>query len=141
MRSRTTRQFDAQVEQELLDLLNRDEHVQLAYLFGSAAKRGLRFDSDLDVGIASSGGPLQPALLRATAQKITAFSGRAADVVDLRVAPLALLRAALVEGRQLLSSDPALLHVLRLRLVHETEDFLPYQRRLLEERRRRWTGT
>jgi len=141
MRIHTSEQFDPGIEKRLVDLLNHEGSVQLAILFGSASRQALRFESDLDVGIASGGGPLQSAVLRATARKITEISGRPADVVDLRVAPIALLRAALVEGRLLLCADRAILHALQRRLVHETEDFLPYQRRLLEERRRRWTGT
>jgi predicted nucleotidyltransferase len=125
----------------LIDLLGRNEAVQVACLFGSGARQGLRFQSDLDVAVASSGGPLAPAALREIARQIAEATGRAADVVDLAVASAPVLRAALVEGRQLLCADPALLFALRRRLVYEAEDFLPYQRRLLEERRRRWTGT
>ncbi len=45
-----------------------------------------------------------------------------------------------IHGMQLRTPRGLEAHAER-RLVYETEDFLPYQRRLLEERRRRWTGT
>ncbi len=141
MQPRTTRRLEAHTERRLVELLSRDGFVQLAYLFGSGARQGLRFESDLDVGVASSLGPLSPAVLQSAAQQIAEATGRPADVVDLAAASAPVLRAAMVEGRQLLSTDRALLLALQRRLVYETEDFLPYQRRLLEERRRRWTGT
>lgn len=141
MQLRTTRGLEAHTERRLVELLSRDGFVQLAYLFGSGARQGLRFESDLDLGVASSRGPLSPAALRDIAQRITEATGRPADVADLAAASAPVLRAAMVEGRQLLCADRALLLAMQRRLVYETEDFLPYQRRLLAERRRRWTGT
>ena len=115
--------------------------MQVAYLFGSGAQGRLRFESDLDVGVGSTRGPLSPDELRRIGQEIAAVTGRAADVVDLTGASAPVLQAALVKGRQLLSTDPGLLLALHRCLVYEAEDFLPYQRRLLDQRRLRWTGT
>lgn len=125
----------------LAELCARDGRVQLAYLFGSGARGRLRFESDLDLGVASSSGPLAPAALREIAERIVERTGRAADVIDLAVAPIPLLRTALIGGRLLLCTDRSLVLALRRRLVYESADFLPYQRRLLEERRRRWIAT
>jgi predicted nucleotidyltransferase len=141
MQLRATLRLDPDAEQRLVERLSRDRFVQVAYLFGSGVRQRLRFDSDLDIGVASSLGPLSPAEMRSVAQQIAEVTGRAADVVDLASASAPVLRAAMVEGRQLFCLDRARLLALQRRLVYETEDFLPYQRRLLDERRRRWIGT
>jgi predicted nucleotidyltransferase len=125
----------------VLNVLARTPAVQVAYLFGSAARGRLRFSSDLDLAVASNRGPLSAGELQGIRDGVAIAAGRAADVVDLAQASAPVLRAALAGGRQLLCTDRKLLLALRMRLVHETEDFLPYQRRLLAERRRRWTGT
>ncbi|MCX7960490.1 MAG: nucleotidyltransferase domain-containing protein [Burkholderiales bacterium] len=129
------------VERVLTELLAGEASVQFACLFGSAAQRRLRFESDLDVGLASAGGALSPSVLREISARIAERTGRGADVVDLAVAPIPVLRAALANGRRLLCKDRSLVLRLLRRLVYESEDFLPYQRRLLEERRRRWIAT
>lgn len=141
MQHRATPRLGPDAEQRLAELLSRNRFVQVAYLFGSGVRQRLRFESDLDIGVACSLGPLSPAEMRSVAQQVSEATGRPADVADLASASAPVLRAALVEGRQLLCTDRALLLALRRRLVYETEDFLPYQRRLLDERRRRWTGT
>lgn len=141
MQLRATPRLGPDAEQRLAELLSRNRLVQVAYLFGSGVRQRLRFESDLDIGVASSLGPLSPAEMRGVAQQVSEATGRPADVADLASASAPVLRAAMVEGRQLLCTDRALLLALRRRLVYETEDFLPYQRRLLDERRRRWTGT
>ena len=133
--------LEPEAQQRLAELLSRNRFVQVAYLFGSGVRQRLRFDSDLDIGVASSLGPLSPAEIRSAARQVAEATGRPADVVDLASASAPVLRAAMVEGRQLFCLDRALLLALQRRLVYETEDFLPYQRRLLDERRHRWTGT
>jgi predicted nucleotidyltransferase len=141
MQLRATPRLGPDAEQRLAELLSRNRFVQVAYLFGSGVRQRLRFESDLDIGVASSLGPLSPSEMRSVAQQVSAATGRPADVADLASASAPVLRAAMVEGRQLLCTDRGLLLALRRRLVYETEDFLPYQSRLLDERRRRWTGT
>ena len=141
MQLRSNRPLESDAEQRLVELLRRTRAVQVAYLFGSGAQGRLRFESDLDIGVGSTRGPLSSAEIRNIGQEIAAVTGRPADVVDLTCASAPVLRAALVKGRQLLSTDRGLLLALHRRLVYETEDFLPYQRRLLDQRRLRWTGT
>lgn len=141
MQIRSNRPLELDAEKRLIEVLKRGGTVQVAYLFGSGAQGRLRFESDVDVGVASTRGPLSPDEIRRIGQEIAVLTGRPADVVDLVCASAPVLRAALVNGRQLLCTDRGLLLALRRRLVYETEDFLPYQRRLLDQRRLRWTGT
>ena len=51
------RQFLEEAIQLRVERLSRDRFVQVAYLFGSGVRQRLRFDSDLDIGVASSLGP------------------------------------------------------------------------------------
>ncbi len=141
MQLRSNRPLESDAEQRLVELLRRTRTVQVAYLFGSGAQGRLRFESDLDIGVGSTHGPLSSDEIHRIGQEIAVVAGRPADFVDLTCASAPVLRAALVKGRQLLCADRGLLFALHRRLVYETEDFLPYQRRLLDQRRLRWTGT
>jgi len=135
------RPHDETVAPKLADVLRRSGMVQVVYLFGTGARGPLRFESDLDLGVASSNGPIGRSDLRRIAHHTIEATGRPADVIDLRAASAPVLRTALLHGRRLFCLDRGLLLALVRRLVYETEDFLPYQRRLLEERRRRWIAT
>lgn len=138
---RDEHRYEETIAPKLADVLQRGGAVQAAYLLGTGARGTLRFDSDIDLGVASSNGPLGRSVLRRIAGETTGATGRPADVIDLRVASAPVLRAALIDGRRLFCLDRNLTFALLRRLVYETEDFLPYQRRLLEERRRRWIAT
>ena len=135
------RRYDGAIARELANALLRVGGVQVAYLLGTGVRRALRFESDIDVGVASSNGPLDRPALRRIATEMTGATGRPADVIDLRLASVPILRAALVDGRRLFCLDRDLPLALLRRLVYETGDFLPYQRRLLERRCRRWIAT
>lgn len=141
MQPGSNRQLSPDVEQRLVEYLTRSRLVQVAYLFGSGAQGRLRFGSDVDIGVGAARGPLGPDEMRRIGEALAAIAGRPVDIVDLTCASAPVLRAALVKGRQLLVADRELLLGLHRRLVYETEDFLPYQRRLLDQRRLRWTGT
>tara|TARA_R110000822_G_scaffold41092_33_gene111619 strand:- start:342 stop:851 length:510 start_codon:yes stop_codon:yes gene_type:complete len=123
----------AQIEKILAD----HPQVQLAYLFGSLASGQERPDSDADVAVQMAA-PLsindKMQLIEALAQA----SGRAIDLIDLRKAGEPLLGQILQHGIRLKGSD-ALHAELVSRHVFNTEDFLPYLRRILAERRKAWT--
>jgi predicted nucleotidyltransferase len=83
MQRRATPQLEPAAERRLAELLSRTRFVPGAYLFGSGVRQRLRFKSDLDIGVASSLGPLSPAALRSVAQSVSEATGRSADVADL----------------------------------------------------------
>jgi predicted nucleotidyltransferase len=68
MQLRATPQLEPAAERRLAELLSRNRFVQGAYLFGSGVRQRQRFESDLDIGVASSLGPISPAELRSVAQ-------------------------------------------------------------------------
>lgn len=122
---------------ELSVLLEQQEDLLLAVLFGSVARGTAQPDSDVDIAVL---GPraLDVRRRQELIDAIAQVTGRPVDLVDLRLAGVALLRAVLTEGRRLFCKDEtAWLHLLS-RMVTDAEDFLPAQEQLLRERRERW---
>lgn len=114
------------------------EALRLGLLFGSAARGELGPDSDLDVAVLAER-VLDPAQKRALIEGLARASGRAVDVVDLATVGEPLLGRILAEGRRLFGRDEDYA-ALVVRDLFEKADFLPYQQRILEERRRKWIG-
>lgn len=121
-----------------IEWLARRDGLRLGLLFGSAARGELRPDSDLDIAVLGEH-VLVPEEKRALIEGLARHSGRAADVVDLATIGEPLLGRILSEGRRLFGSDEDFA-ALVVRDLFEKADFLPYQQRILEERRRKWIG-
>lgn len=64
--------------------------------------------------------------------------GRPVDLVDLRDAGVAVMRAALRDGRVLVCRDRRDYEFLLSKMVTDAEDFLPGLERLQAERRKVW---
>lgn len=122
----------------LLLALDAGPPLELALLFGSAAQARLRPDSDLDIAVLAQA-PLTVDEKSALIESLGRRFGRPVDVVDLAVAGEPLVSQVLATGRRLLGSDEAYAAVL-VRSLADRVDFLPYQRRILDERRRLWIG-
>ena len=123
----------------LAQRLGGERDLRVAIVFGSVASGAAGFDSDVDVAVMMErrmSGERRMALL----QLIEAATGRPVDLVDLRDAGVAVMRAALNDGRVLVCRDPRDLDMLRSKMVTDAEDFLPGLERLLAERRRTWIG-
>lgn len=120
------------------DVLDAQANVSLAYVYGSLARGEARPESDLDIAVQSQG-LLDPSARIALVDALALATGRAIDLVDLRLAGEPLLGEILRDGIRLKGSveDHAQLMV---RHIFDTEDFVPYQRRILQERRRAWTS-
>lgn len=119
--------------------LEREADLRVAIVFGSVASGEAGFDSDVDVAVMMERRMSAERRL-ALLQLIEAATGRPVDLVDLRDAGVAVMRAALNEGRVLVCRDPRDLDMLRSKMVTDAEDFLPGLERLLAERRRKWIG-
>lgn len=111
--------------------------LKLAILFGSAATGGMRPDSDIDLAVLTEA-ELEADQKMALIGDIAEATGRTVDLVDLRRAGEPLL-GQILKGIRLVGSDND--HAeLALRHLYANEDFMPYVRRILEERRRSWIG-
>lgn len=123
--------------QALAARLAAEPDVRFATVFGSVAAGTAGFDSDVDVAVMLERRMTterRMALIEAVAE----VAGRPVDLVDLRDAGVAVMRAALDEGRVLLCRDRRDLDYLRSKAVTDAEDFLPGLERLYAERRKAW---
>lgn len=119
-------------------VLDEQPSVRLAYVFGSLAKGSARPDSDADVAVLGSS-PLDAATRVALIDALALTTGRAIDLVDLHIAGEPLLGEILRGGIRIKGSDEEHARLIT-RHIFDTEDFVPYQQRLLRERREAWTG-
>lgn len=112
--------------------------IELAVLFGSAARGQERPDSDVDLAVAA-GCALTAEEKMALVEALAERTGRPIDLVDLRTAPEPLLGQILRHGRRLLGSNSAF-GALISRHLFEQADFMPYRTRVLAQRRAAWIG-
>jgi len=87
------------------DLFGGEERRLLAvYLYGSAARDGLRKDSDVDLAFLGTSSPPVLTILR-SASALEGVLGRAVDLVDLRQAPTVLRAQVVAKGRRIHTGD------------------------------------
>lgn len=113
--------------------------IRFAMLFGSAARDQAGSDSDLDIAVLGTH-RLDADERMTLVGELASLTGRPVDLVDLYDRPMPLLRSVLLHGVPVHRPDPAAHGELLSRMLADTEDFLPYRDRILEQRRRRWTG-
>ena len=118
--------------------LNSIPDIRQAYLFGSLAKGAARMESDADIAISTSH-PLLPEQRLELIEQLAALSGRAVDLIDLNLAGEPLLGEILNHGIRLKGTDSQHAELIK-RHIFDSEDFLPYVRRMLKERRQSWTA-
>lgn len=110
-------------------LLEDTPDVRLAVLFGSAAKRGLRSDSDIDIGLSLKRGThLTPAVSAAVAR----VARRPVDVVLLDDAPPLLRFEIARDGVVLVERDPHGWADFRARAMVDWWDWAPTARMMHE---------
>lgn len=112
--------------------------LRLVVLFGSVATGRARADSDLDIAVRAER-PLSPEQRLTLIGELAEATGRPVDLVDLATVGEPLLGQILTHGIRLLGSDEQFARLLVQHLMDEA-DFLPYRRRILEERRKAWIG-
>ena len=120
------------------NVLDRHTDIELAYVFGSIAKGTATPTSDLDIAIQTATQlNVQAKLL--FMEEFAEATGRAIDLIDLRNAGEPLLGEILRDGVRLKGSNSAHAQTVS-RHLFDSADFLPYVRRMLAERRQRWTN-
>jgi predicted nucleotidyltransferase len=114
------------------------DHVQLALVFGSVAKGTARPDSDLDIAIEAQE-PLLATQRMALIEALASATGRPVDLIDLKTVTQPLLNQIMQSGVRVVGSSDR--HAdWATRNVFDQADFVPYQQRLLAERRKAWIG-
>ncbi|MGH8548739.1 MAG: type VII toxin-antitoxin system MntA family adenylyltransferase antitoxin [Methylococcales bacterium] len=125
-------------DERVRQVLNRHPNIRLAFIFGSMAQGRARPDSDLDAAV-QAGRPLNVEEKMQLIAELAESLGRPVDLVDLCTVGEPLLGQIISGGRRVLGSDADYARLLNKHVLDQA-DFMPYRRRILEERRRKWIG-
>ncbi len=123
---------------DIRQVLNRHPQILLAVLFGSLAKNTAGVESDLDLAV-SADRPLETNDKMQLIEELAYLTGRPVDLVDLSTVGEPLLGQIIVGGRRILGDDTRYALLLSKHLFNQA-DFMPYQRRILRDRRLAWIG-
>jgi len=113
--------------------------LRLAIVYGSVARQRARADSDLDLAVLADR-PLSAEQRIAIIEAVSQATGRPVDLVDLATAGEPTLGQVVRHGWRVLGSSQAHGALIFRHLVDQS-DFVPLRNRILDERRRAWTGT
>jgi predicted nucleotidyltransferase len=125
-------------DERIQQILEKYPQILLAVLFGSLARNAANFDSDLDIAVRADR-PLDADEKMRLIMDLAEAMGRPVDVVDLSTVGEPLLGQIVTGGRRLLGDDARYAALLSQHLFDQA-DFMPYRRRILQERRRAWIG-
>ena len=109
----------------LIAALTAEADVQLAVVFGSAARHATHRRSDLDIGVSG----VAPARLPALAVTLARIAGREVDLIALDTAPPLLRFEIAREGSVLLARAPHLWPDFQARAMVEWWEWAPLARR------------
>jgi predicted nucleotidyltransferase len=126
------------LEETLKKALQAHSGLRLALLFGSCALGTQRPDSDVDVAV-DMGEVMAAEQHVSLISDLALATGRAVDLIDLRTVGEPLLGQILQSGRRI-GGEHAVHAQYITRHVMDVEDFVPYQERILRERRQAWIG-
>lgn len=110
--------------------------IKLAIVFGSVARDQARRDSDIDIAVQADR-PLSAERRVELVEDLALATGRPVDLVDLTTVGVPLLGEIIRHGRRIFGNADDYAEA-ALRNIYLNEDFLPYVKRTLEERNRRW---
>jgi predicted nucleotidyltransferase len=123
-------------ENMVKQVLARFAKIDLAIVFGSVAKNSANNTSDLDIAVSTRGvlsAEIKIEMVSALAQAI----GRPIDLIDLRAVGEPLLGQILQHGHLVIGSANLKAKLINQHIVNHA-DFIPYQTRMLTERRNAW---
>jgi predicted nucleotidyltransferase len=126
------------IDIQIRQVLERHEAISLALVFGSLAKGTAHSESDLDLAVGADH-PLDADETMALISDLAEALGRPVDLVDLSTVGEPLLGQIIAGGRRIVGSNTRFAELL-LKHLYNQEDFVPYQRRILKERREAWIG-
>ena len=124
------------IESAIRATLTAHAGIRLAILFGSMAAGKGRPDSDVDLAI-DAGHVLKVETKMTLIGKLAEATGRPIDLIDLRSVGEPLLGQIIKHGKRLFGEDAIYAELIKRHLFDEA-DFMPYYRRILQERRDAW---
>jgi predicted nucleotidyltransferase len=126
------------IDIQIRKVLERHKTIRLALVFGSLAKDTAHCESDLDLAVGADH-PLDTVETMKLISDLAKASGRPVDLIDLSTVGEPLLGQIIAGGRRIVGSNTLYAELL-LKHLYNQEDFVPYQRRILKERREAWIG-
>jgi predicted nucleotidyltransferase len=133
------KRMDAEpIDIQIRQVLERHKAIRLALLFGSLAKGTAHCESDLDLAVGADH-PLDADETMELISDLAEALGRPVDLIDLSTVGEPLLGQIIAGGRRIVGSNSVYAELL-LKHLYNQEDFVPYQRRILKERREAWIG-
>lgn len=127
-----------EIDRQIQSVMNRFTDIKLVMVFGSVATEKATPESDLDIAVLAKN-PLsvqgKVSIINALAESL----GRPVDLIDLSQAGEPLLGQILQHGRKVSGKNQYYAELLSRHLI-EQSDFMPYQNRILSERREAWIG-
>ena len=124
---------------QIVSALQSVASLELAVVFGSVARGDAHMSSDLDVAVRYAK-PLDAEQKLALIEALAEVSGRAIDLIDLRVAGPIVARQALTSGKRIFGTNE-IWAIQTARTLIDYADFAPLIERTLRERREAWTRT
>ena len=119
-------------------VLARHSEIRLAILFGSMATGHASRESDVDLAVAAERA-LNVDEKMALMAELAEATGRPIDLIDLHTVGEPLLAQIIKRGLRILGTDERYAELIKRHLFEEA-DFMPYYRRILDERRAAWIG-
>jgi predicted nucleotidyltransferase len=133
------KRMDAEpIDIQIRKVLERHKAIRLALVFGSLAKGTAHCESDLDLAVGADH-PLDADETMELIADLAEALERPVDLIDLSTVGEPLLGQIIAGGRRIVGSN-TLYAGLLLKHLYNQEDFVPYQRRILKERREAWIG-
>ena len=126
-----------EVAQSSRNFLLAEPGIRLALLYGSTASGKMRPDSDVDLAVLFDH-PLDAARRVGLAERLETLLARTVDLVDLSSLSGTILKQILCGGIVLFKKDTEALASLTRKMIFNQADVMPYVRRTLEERQRRF---
>lgn len=123
------------VEQQINQWLSKQTSIRFAILFGSFAKQTDTQESDIDLAIELNK-PLTADTKLSLLQTFSELSNRRIDLIDLKTAGEPLLNQIIQHGKVLKGTKADMIQ-LSIKNLNMMEDFSPYLKRTLAERRAR----
>lgn len=126
------------IDRQIQSVMDQFSDIKLVIIFGSVATGKASLESDLDIAILAKK-PLSAQNKISLINALAESTGRPIDLVDLSQAGEPLLGQILQHGRKILGKNQYYAELLSKHLIDQA-DFVPYQRRILAERRKAWIG-
>jgi predicted nucleotidyltransferase len=123
---------------QIKQIVSRHPDIVLAIVFGSMATGKENRESDLDLAVKSDH-KLDANEKMLLITELANVVGRPIDLIDLSTCGEPLLGQILQQGKRIHGTSTEFAKVLYRHLLDEA-DFVPYQKRILDERRKAWIG-